>query len=369
MRQNTKDIMYRFERKKTILKYGLSINIDLKDFKLDNVNLDSDNLSVNVKTDTKVNVRELSDISNDKQFKENRFYPPQETEFDIFHFSNLKNGLVITIPKNTKLSSPLQINTKLLSENSIHHIMIIAEENSEATIIDQIHDGTELKGYNSKFVDVIAKKGSKIEYYHTQNISKKKVHYSRKTAITESNAEINWHDFSIGSLITISDLTTILNGEMSRSRIQSILFSSDDQQFDILGQAIHRTRNTFSKVEARGAIKGSSKTLYKGNVHIEEKAFDSEGFQRADLIILDNHSEADAIPQLLIDNNEVKCSHAVAIGRIDEEKLFYLMSRGITELEAKHEIVKGFFESAIKGIKIDSVSDGLRSDIQEKMLE
>lgn len=369
MRQNINDIHHLPDKKATTLQYGLTINIDLGNFTLEETDLSSDKIELDIKADKSVEVKEITNALQDKEFKTIMSYLELKNKFEEFHASNISNAVIIKIPKNKKLSDPVQINTELLSENSLHHVIVIAEENSEAVILDSLSDKNNKPGYNSKFLQVLAKKGAKIEYFHAQKISKEKLHYSKKIGLTEDNAEINWHDFAIGSKVTISDLTSVLVGHMSKSLVQSVFFSDEDQQFDILGQAIHRSSHTFSDIEARGAIKDKSKSLYKGNVHIEQNANDSEGFQKADLIMLDNEAEADAIPQLLIDNNEVKCSHAVAIGRLDDEMIFYLMSRGLTRDEAKHQIVRGFFESVIDGISIEKISDGLREDIERKMIE
>lgn len=358
MRQNIQDIKHKFieQQNKTILKYGLTVNIDLEDFSLERIDF-SDN-------------RVICEINAEKGIKINGLkinFREKENKFDEFHLTNVKDGITITIPPNTKFKKPIKLANTALSENTIQHITIIMNENSEVTLIDIFQDKTHNRGYSSRFIEIIAKKNSKINYFHIQKLNNKKICYSKKTAITETNAEVNWNEFILGSKVTMSNTSTKLNGKLSRTTVKSMFFSNENQQFDIMAEAIHKEKQTFSELVAKGVVKNNSKVLYRGNIHIKEKANKSEGSQSLSMLLLDKGSEADAIPQLLIDNEDVKCSHAVAIGRMDEEKLFYLMSRGLSEKEAQNQITNGFFEAMIKDINNKQIADDLRKEIEVKM--
>ncbi|MFH1588945.1 MAG: Fe-S cluster assembly protein SufD [archaeon] len=363
MRQNINDIKPVFlqSKQKTILKNGLMINFNLEKFSFDKINLEQNKSIIQFNDLKDVNVKAFKNQNKKINFE---FF---ENKFDDFHHENVQDGLIITIPKNKKIPEALQIKQIIKSNNSLFHIKIIVGQNSEITIIDVLEDDTETEGYNSKVVELLAEKNSVVNYFHIQRINNKKIHYSKKLGIAMENSELNWDDFNLGGKVILSDTKTILSQSNSKTTIKSIFFSDGKQQFNIAGQAIHRSKKTLSKVIGKGAVKEDSKSLYRGNIHMEKNAHKAEGTQRADILILDSESEADAIPQLLIDNNNVKCSHAVTIGRIDTEKLFYLMSRGLTEEESKNWIVKGFFNTTIKDIKNERVTNNLQKEIEGKM--
>ncbi|MFH1770413.1 MAG: Fe-S cluster assembly protein SufD [archaeon] len=358
MRQNTQDIKHRFieQQNKTILKYGLTTNINLEDFSFKKIDLNDDRI------DCRINTEKIMKVNNlDINFEE------KENRFDEFHLINIKKGITITIPSNKKFENPIKLENTVLTNNSIQHITIILNENSEVTLIDLLQDKTNGYGYCSRFVEIIAKKNSKINFFQIQKLNNKKIHYSKKTTTTETNAEVNWNEFILGSKIALSSTSTKLEGKLSRTKIKSLFFSNKNQQFDIMAEAIHRGKQTVSELIARGVVKNDSKALFRGNIHIGENADKSEGGQSLSILLLDKNSEADTIPQLLIDNEDVKCSHAVAIGRADEEKMFYLMSRGLSEKEAQNQIINGFFETTIKDINNKQIADDLRKEIRVKM--
>lgn len=359
-RQNFKDLYPTLiTREKKVLKYGISINIDLNNF-----DFEKENFSKN-KIQTKIKSREFS-LKEEKIKNQNVLF---KNKLDELHFSNLKKELTLTIPKNKIVVDPIRIDNNIQSDNSLQQISIKVGEGSEVTIIDVLEDKTKSKGLNTKFVNIHVSKNSKVHYVHIQKINMNKLHYSRKIGVAQKNSEINWYDFLLGGKTSVSDVTTFLQGVGSKVNTQSIFFATKDQQFDMLGQAIHEAKETLSKVSGKGVVKNNSKALYRGNIFMKKNAPKSEGGQKGEILILDNQAEADAIPQLLIDNNDVKCSHAVAIGRIDREKLFYLMTRGVTEEEAKNEVVKGFFETAIKNINAESIAQEMRTEINRKLIK
>ena len=112
---------------------------------------------------------------------------------------------------------------------------------------------------------------------------------------------------------------------------------------------------------------GSGKCLYRGLVKINRNAFGSNGYQKEDTLLLSEEAAADSIPNLEIDNNDVKCTHGASIGRIDREKLFYMKSRGLNEEQATREYVKGFFEPLIQRIQIKDLRDNMHKMIEERM--
>jgi Fe-S cluster assembly scaffold protein SufB len=383
MRQNTKDIIAKVIKRKEnfkTLKYGLVSKITLEqNFEEISFEKDSFDISFDVEKDQQKSITiektSFEDFKNNKEFKNLKL---EKSYLQEFHEEKNKDFFKIKIQKNN-YQKPIILKNKIKTFFSAQSIIIEIEEDTTATIIDLLDKTPEIKdellktnnktkkAYLSRNIFVILGKNSKIDYYQIQDINNDWNCYNKKIAIAKENTEINWQTLDLGGKTVISETTTILKEERSKTNIENVSFSNKDQEYDILGEAIHKNKQTKSNLKAKSAINNNSKTLYRGNVFIGQEATESEGYQKAELVMLDEESIADGIPQLLIDNNDVKCSHAVAVGRLDEEKIFYLMSRGLDEFEAKKELIKGFFENFIRTIKLEEIKTKLEIEIEEKM--
>ncbi len=174
-------------------------------------------------------------------------------------------------------------------------------------------------------------------------------------------------DCCFGSKITSSEVTTYLDGEGSETNNHGIFFGNENQQFDLSVNSIHNAENTVSDIISKGALTDSSKCIYHGLVKISRNASGSNGYQKEDTLLLSPNATADAIPDLEIDNSDVKCSHGATIGKTDAEKMFYLRSRGFNEKEATKVYVKGFFNGLIKKMQIEKLRENMEDLIDERM--
>ena len=178
---------------------------------------------------------------------------------------------------------------------------------------------------------------------------------------------MNWLDCCFGSKVTLSEVTTILDGDGATTNNHGIFFGSKQQQFDLVAKSIHNAPHTVSDIFTKGVLTDSGKCLYRGLVRINPNAPKSNGYQKEDTLLLSEDAAADSIPNLEIENNDVRCTHGASIGRIDREKLFYMKSRGLNDEQATREYVKGFFEPLIQKIQIQKLRDNMHQMIEERM--
>ena len=162
-------------------------------------------------------------------------------------------------------------------------------------------------------------------------------------------------------------LSTNLEGEGASSKVMVIFFGDNNQKLELKGESIHNAPNTNSDLMVKGVLNGSSKANFEGLVRVEENAFNSSGYQKEDTLLLSSDAESNLIPNLEIKNNNVKCSHGATVGRINQEQLFYLSSRGISEKMAKVMLIEGFFEPIIKEISSEDIKKQIGEIILEKM--
>ena len=373
--------------------YGLNINLNLN---LNLSDLDVSNPSIIQKeiinNNINVKIYSLNDLTNINDpllidiFKEKfmNLVKPNE-KFTAFHNAFVNNILLIHIPKDTKVDEPIEIISKLNNLVNFDHLIVVAESGSEVTIVEDfisdenaisdensssdenLNSETQQSKYLSKIVEIYASPNSIVNYGSLQILDKNTINFVKKLASTNNNAKVNWLDCCFGSQTTLSEVTTFLNGEGSETHNHGIFFGNENQQFDLVAKSIHNFPNTNSDIFTKGALTDSSKCVYRGLVKIHRIASGSNGYQKEDTLLLSPNAAADSIPDLEIDNSNVKCSHGASIGRIDNEKLFYLRSRGFSEKQAIKTYVKGFLNDLISKMEIRKLRENMNKIIDERM--
>lgn len=327
-------------------KYGLSIKLKIPEIDFSKITPEDSNLEIIAPKEVKV--LQLNDSLNNQEVQENLFITSQITnKLEAFHRAFWNQGILIIIPKGKIIQEPIKI--KLSPTNSIvNNILVIAESESQATIIEEL---SESKEYFSNYVEIIAQDCSRINYFSVQKLNKDVFYFATKRSIIKSSALLNWFDFNIGGRYIVSETSSFLGEKGAETNILGLFYGSNEQQLDIASRAVHAAPHTKSDMFTRGAMNDDSKSVYRGVVKIQSNANNSNGYQKEDVILLSKNAEANAVPELKIDNNDVRCTHGATIGQIDKEKMFYLMSRGICESDAKKIIVHGFFEQVLKKIE------------------
>ncbi len=273
-------------------------------------------------------------------------------------------GIFIYIPKNVEVNDSIHINLDVNTDTQLDTIFLVAEENSKANIIQTKNNNN--KSFYSEIVEVFTKNNSKINFSTIQNLNEESINLVTRRSNVNKDSSFDWLDCYLGSSFTLSNITSILNGEGASSNNYSLFFGANQQNFDLCFNTIHNAPNTNSDMVSKGALNNKSKAICRGLVRIESNAFGSNGYQKEDILLLSKDAEVDPIPNLEINNHDVKCSHGATVSQVDDEKLFYLKSRGIQEKEATKLIVNGFFESFITKIENENLREKLKKLIEVK---
>ncbi len=352
--------------------YGLNINLNI-DLNLGSIETSSLGKPVRKITNKNKDVKifELKDAlqSNEGLFKEKFMTKcvPAVDKFTAFHNAFVNNLLLIYVPKNTEAKEPVEIMTKVNSEVFFDHLLIIADDNSKLTIVEDVKSESDHGAYASRIVEIFAGNNARVDYGNLQMLSKKTFSFTVKRADLGKDSIVNWLDCNFGSDVTLSEVTANLNGEGAVTNNYGIFFGNGQQQFDLVANSIHNAPNTVSDIFTKGALTEKAKCIYRGLVKIQRNAPGSNGYQKEDTLLLSPDAAADSIPDLEIENSDVRCTHGASIGRIDREKLFYLQSRGLNEKEATQAYVKGFFEELIQKMQIEKLRENMHNLIDERM--
>ncbi len=257
-----------------------------------------------------------------------------------------KDIFVLVIKEGCILEQPIEfINISKSSGDNVcvnPRLIIISEEKSESTVIETCISYSKNYLWSNHVTDIVLQKNSKLKHCKFQNEGLKTFHTS-KTKIKQLTAsEYNYYLFNNGSLQSRNEINSELQGSNSVCDISGCYFISEDQHSDILVDVQHLASSCESNQKFYGAADCNAKGVFQGKIHVGEGTLNSKADQISRGIILSDDSQIFAKPELNILAEDVKCTHGVSIGELDEEAIFYLRSRGIPEKEAKEMLIYSF---------------------------
>ncbi len=206
---------------------------------------------------------------------------------------------------------------------------------------------------HSAVVEVIALEGAHVRYTTLQNWWNNVYNLVTKRAVAHRNAFVEWLDANIGSKITMKFPSVFMVGEGARADMMSIAFAGEGQHQDAGAKAVHMAKNTSSTIISKSISKGGGKTTYRGLVRVDKGCTGVKSNVRCDALLMDEKSISETVPYMEINEKKVSIGHEASVGRVNEEQLFYLMSRGLSEQEATGLIVRGFFECFTKQLPLE----------------
>lgn len=270
-----------------------------------------------------------------------------ENKYTALNGAVWSGGTFIYIPPHTKIDRPLQSYFRINSKNmgQFERTIIIVDEDSELHYMEGCTAPTYTSdSLHAAVVEIYVKKNAKCRYTTIQNWSSDVYNLVTKRTIVEEGGLMEWIDGNIGSKINMKYPCCILNGEYAKGNCISIAVAKEDQIQDTGAKMIHLAPHTISNIINKSiALKGGNAS-YRGTVNIIDKADHSISTIKCDTLILDDHSKSDTIPTNIVSNNDSTLNHEATTSKISQEKLFYLMSRGISEEKAKELVIMGFID-------------------------
>ncbi|WP_334308393.1 Fe-S cluster assembly protein SufB [Lacrimispora sp.] len=304
-------------------------------------------------TDMDTALHEYEDIVK-KHFM--KLLPATLHKFAALHGAVWSGGSFVYVPKGIEVHMPLQSYFRLNAPGAgqFEHTMIILEEGARLHFIE----GCSAPRYNALnlhagCVELYVGEDATLRYSTIENWSRNMMNLNSKCAAVEKNGAIEWVSGTFGSHITMLYPSSILRGDGARSEFTGITFAGAGQELDTGTKVIHAAPNTSSTVSSKSISKNGGKAIYRSAVTVLPQAKNSKSSVSCESLMLDSESRSDTIPVMDIRNDEVDIGHEAKIGRISEETVFYLMTRGIGENEAKALIVRGFVEPITKELPLE----------------
>ncbi|MFH1409722.1 MAG: SufD family Fe-S cluster assembly protein [Nanoarchaeota archaeon] len=261
-----------------------------------------------------------------------------------YHHQAFANDFIfIKIPEDIVVDAPIDISAEIAKAPFLSTILIMAGPRSGAKILLSRSTKGLSDGYLSDDIRVIAKAAAQVDIVTIQDVNEGMLNIQRRRALADRGAKVNWIEVCVGGKYTRSNTTTLLCGEGAEANTTVLYIGNARQKFDIYTASIHEAPRTLSTIQTKGVLNQGAKGLSRSLVNIGKDAPRSNGYEKQDALLLSEDAEADAIPHLEINNDDVKCGHGATIGKLDEEKLFYLMSRGLDKKLATQKMVEAYF--------------------------
>ena len=270
-----------------------------------------------------------------------------ENKYTALNGAVWSGGTFIYIPKNTVLDRPLQRYFRINSKNmgQFERTIIIVDDNSELHYMEGCTAPTYTSdALHAAVVEIYVGKHSKCRYTTIQNWSTDVYNLVTKRAIVDEHGLMEWIDGNIGSSINMKYPCCVLNGEFAKGNTISIAIANDKQIQDTVAKMIHLSPNTKSNIISKSIAASGGEANYRGTVYIDKNAVNSKSQVKCDTIIIDDNSKSDTIPKNVVKNSNSYLEHEATVSKISKEKLFYLMSRGLTEEQAKELLIIGFID-------------------------
>lgn len=285
-----------------------------------------------------------------------KIIPPEDNKFAALNSAVWSGGSFIYVPPGVHIDMPLQAYFRINAENigQFERTLIIVDEGAEVHYIEgctaPVYSSESL---HSAVVELVALKDSKLRYTTIQNWSADVYNLVTKRAYAHEGATVEWIDGNIGSKLTMKYPGVYLMGERAYGETLSIAFAGKGQHQDTGAKMVHLAPNTTSKVTSKSVSRLDGRSTYRGMLHVAKGATGVKSTVRCDALLLDDTSKTDTYPYMEINQEDATITHEATVGKIGDEQIFYLMSRGFNEEDALSLIVNGFMEPFTKELPME----------------
>jgi len=297
---------------------------------------------------------------------------PEEGIFAAAAGAFSRDGIFIYVPKGIAVEVPLFGMVAAPGNHAAHFFqtLIYLEEGASLNYLQETlsiadQENNSLLGEN---LEIYVGPNAHLQIAELQNLNQKVWSFGHKKALIERDGNLDWEIGALGSKLTKHFVSLDLVGQGAEGRVSGMIYADHDQHLSYNTLQRHLAPWTTSDLLFKNALNGSSRSVWRGMIFVDEGAQHIDGYQANRNLVLDRAARTDSIPGLEILNNDVRCTHGSTIGKIDQEQLFYLLSRGLPRAEAEQLVIRGFFEEIVKRFSIPAVGENLWGRIRDRLL-
>ncbi len=304
-------------------------------------------------TDIETAVREHEDIVK-KYFM--KVITPNDHKFAALHGAVWSGGSFVYVPEGVHVDFPLQSYFRLNAPGAgqFEHTLIIVEKGASLHFIEGCSAPKyDVVNLHAGAVELVVKEGARLRYSTIENWSRNMYNLNTKRAVVDKDGIIEWVSGSFGSRVSMLYPMSILRGERAKAEFTGITFAGKGQYLDTGAKVVHAAPHTTSNINSKSISKGGGHAFYRGLMKVTKNAYGCKSTVSCESLMLDDISKSDTVPIIELENDNIDIGHEASIGRISDDAVFYLMSRGIDEEEAKAMIVRGFVEPITKELPLE----------------
>jgi len=291
-------------------------------------------------------------------------------KFAALHAALWDYGVFVYVPRNTIAELPLHaVCYNSHAGTALGHVLVVLEENAQATMQVE-YASTETAGQSAYIgaTELIVGAASNLRYVSLQDWNRETFEFSHQRGIVGRDAQLDWVNGVMGSRLTKAFIEVDAVGAGANARVSGFFFADHDQFFDLDTQQNHNAPLTNTDLLFKGAARDTARTLWQGMIKSLPQMQRIDGYQVCRNLLLSDEARMDSIPGLEIEADDVACSHAATFGTLEEEPIYYLMSRGITRPQAQLMIIEGFFDELLQRIPFERVRQRLMDEIEAKII-
>jgi len=305
-----------------------------------------------------------------KEYLFTKVMQPNYSKFAALNGAFWSGGAFLYVPRGVEVEVPVQAFFSVTEPELaiFQHNLIVLEENASAQFVEAFQsENQEYETLNNGITEIFLNDNSRLNFTSVQNWGKNVYDLSNKRAHLGRDAKITWIVSTFGGKLTKNHIDSVCEGEGSEAKAMGLYFLDGAQHLDVGVLLKLNNPHTFADSLYKGALKNKSRSIFQGLIKIEKEAQYVNAFLENKNLLLTKGARADSIPVLEIRADEVKASHGATVGRIDENQMYYLMSRGLSREQAQRIIVAGFFEDVIRHIGAQSTKDMILQLIEQKI--
>ena len=302
-----------------------------------------------------------------------------DSYFAALHAIFMRGGVVLYVPAGVHIEEPFRVFHHMAAEQrtGFNHTLVVLEAGAQATLIEDFasdapvhvngNGAGEVQAMYNGAVELVLRKGAQLHYVNIQDLGRNVYNFTTERAKLGEAATLHWVIGGVGSKFTKSLLESDLEGPNSTALMSGVYFADAKQQLHYDTQQNHIAPSGKSDLLYKAALRDQGRTVWRGNIRVFPLAQKTDAYQANRNLQLSPLSRADSIPGLEIEADDVRCTHGATVGKIEDEPMFYLESRGIPESEARRLIVEGFFAPVIERIPLEETRNRLIDEIGKKI--
>jgi Fe-S cluster assembly protein SufD len=304
-----------------------------------------------------------------RPYFERHVVDPFKDKFSALHAAFWCGGTLLYVPKGMRIQPPLH-SLSAIAEGGIDlgKTLVILAEGAEATLLSETAStSAEGDGLHCGSIELIVEKGARLRYVNLQNWGHEVWHFAHQKADVGREGRLQWTIGALGARLAKVNQHVAMTGPDAEVQVNGVMFTEGRQHLSYNTHQHHQAAYCKSDLLYKAALQDRSRTVWRGMIKVDRDAQRTDAYQRNDNLMLSRDARADSIPGLEIEADDVRCTHGSTSGRVDEQQVFYAMTRGYTRREAVRMIVAGFFQQVFDRITIESVRDALGDAIGRRV--